>query len=94
MEEYRFVGVASKIGDKTLEALGQRISLTQEEAANAIKGGAKIVPAAEFEAIGFTAEELERYKYQGGRISAPESFWDKMRLAWSVCDDAAEGAEG
>ena len=92
MDDYKFVGVRTTIGDVTLDEMGARIMLSKDEARNAVDGGAAIVPADKFEAVGFTPDELERYKYTGSRSSAPDSFHAKLRAAVSQIGVAEEQA--
>lgn len=80
-ETYRFVGAESTVGDVQLKRFGQKIELTEEEAHNAILGGAAVIPDAEFEALGFTDQELAKFPHVGQQVLAPVAFKDKKHKA-------------
>ena|ERR1043165_7887431 len=82
MQAYRFVGSNCVIhGVAELSKFGQRIELPNDLAETVIRGGGAIIPEHEFEAIGFTADELKKYEFPGARVNAPQSFKDKFTEA-------------
>jgi len=90
LRKYHFVGTYTEIGERRLTKFGEEILLSDEEARNAIAGGAPLVEASAFEKLGFTEQELVTYAYPGARIDAPESFIEKMRKAWALIGTQAE----
>lgn len=82
MNAYRFVGSACVLwGIAEFSTFGQRIELPEHTASEAIRGGAALVPEEEFEAIGFTADELKNFAFPGQQVNAPEPFKTKQRAA-------------
>ncbi|MFN3323418.1 MAG: hypothetical protein ACK5AZ_07980 [Bryobacteraceae bacterium] len=83
MNTYRFVGSYCEIdnGRIKLERFGQRIELPENVAETIIRGGGAILPEAEFNAIGFTEQELELYAYPGQQATAPGAFQRKRAKA-------------
>jgi hypothetical protein len=76
---YRFIGTYSEIhGVAELKELGQSVQLDEQLFSEAIKGGCAIVPSDDFDAAGFTPDELRKYKYAGPRQSAHEEFKGKL----------------
>lgn len=61
----RFIGFDSQVGDAHLESFGQAIELNDADAVNAIKGGAAIIPEADYKACGFTGDEEREFKVPG-----------------------------
>lgn len=90
-----FCGSQSVIGGVVeLKAFGQRVELEESIARDAIVGGCSLLPAEEFDAIGFTDAELKRFGDVHARASAPAEFVDKMRLAWGRVADMRAEYEG
>jgi hypothetical protein len=81
MSEYVFVGTHSYVGTIELSRFGQRVELPDGVARTAIAGGCALLPAEEFETIGFTAEEVERHPYPGDWESAPAELIAKRCAA-------------
>ena len=80
---FHFLGTEAHIQGRKLERFGQTIELTPADGAQQIAGNMPILPAAEFQACGFTAEELERYAYPGPR-SEPEPEFERKWLCARV----------
>lgn len=79
----RFLGTLSEItGVGKLTALGQSVEVSEEMLRDAILGGCALLPDEEFEALGFSVDELKRYGDAYGRDNAPAEFWDKLRAGW------------
>lgn len=79
-----FLGTEAIVSGQRLERFGQNIDLPANEGAAAIAGNAVLLPKAQFEACGFTPEELERYAFPGPRSNATSEFaekWKNARLA-------------
>ena len=82
MTAYRFVGSACSIhGVGDFSKFGQRVELPETVADTVILGGGAFIPEAQFEALGFTAEELKSFPFPGQQANAPESFQNKKREA-------------
>ena len=79
--DFRFVGSESEVGRVAMDRFGQRISFDEATAAMAILGGCGLCPAKDFDAIGFTVDELAAYQTPGAQALAPESFHAKKRQA-------------
>lgn len=80
---YRFIGTTAQIaGVADLKTLGQSVELSEDLFRDAVLGGCPLLPAEEFDALGFTAEELKRYGDAYGREHAPAEFFDKLRAGW------------
>lgn len=80
MKAYRFLGTHTDIGGyAALDHFGQRVELPAELAKDAVRGGASLLPEDQFEALGFSAEELSKHGTPGGRINAPDSFLRKHK---------------
>jgi hypothetical protein len=81
---YVFCGAHAHIGDVELFRFGQRVELDSKVAAEAIAGGCSLLPAADFDAIGFTPEELKP-------INPPPGFEAKKHRALLACHALREG---
>lgn len=83
MSTYHFVGSYCEIdnGRIKLERFGQRIELPENVAETVIRGGGAILPEADFNAIGFTEQEISLYAYPGQQATAPEVFQRKRAEA-------------
>lgn len=76
----RFLGSECSIGDyPRLESFGQTIELDEALAADAIRGGAALLPDAQFDALGFTDSELSDYGISASHQFAPAEFLAKKR---------------
>lgn len=83
MTTYVFCGSQSVIGNVVeMKRFGQRVDLDDQIAQEAIAGGCPLLVAEEFDAIGFSDEELKKYGDVHARASAPSEFVEKARLAW------------
>ena len=78
---FRFIGIESHYSGGRLESFGQPVPLGETEGAALIVGNLPILPDAEFQSCGFTAEELERYKYPGPREGCTPEFAEKWKAA-------------
>ena len=87
MAEHKFFGALTRIGETKLNRLGQVINLTDEDADQARRGGACILPAQLFDEIGFTEEELKKYPTPADSFNAPIEFKFKRDLALSLYHD-------
>lgn len=83
---YRNLGSETDIGHVQLRRLGQAVELDDILATEAIQGGACILPAADFDVLGFTDEELKMYATPGSQINAPAAFKEKLRAGWMAVD--------
>lgn len=95
---YRFIGTETEIaGVCTLTRFGQSVDLDPELAAEAVEGGAPILPEALFSSVGFTAGELDRFAEIGSHFDAPAEFLAKKKAAllkmheWRELGSAVEG---
>ena len=78
-KKYRFVGTETMLGERRLSRLGDVVELSDEEHACVCGDtGLPVVPESDFEAVGFTPEELKKHGTLGGRINAPSGFWAKL----------------
>lgn len=80
----RFIGSESEIAGQRLKRFGQSIDLPDAEAAALVSGpDAKFpaLPQAEFDKIGFTSQELEKYQFVSTHEKAPVTFLSKKRAA-------------
>jgi len=91
MPIYHFLGAHSAIsGDNyahILTKFGEAVELTDEAAANHAIHGARLVPSSDFEAIGFTPEELElNSDLLAHDDTADEEFLAKRTAAFDAAD--------
>lgn len=56
---YRFVGTESHVGPTTMRRFGQRFNMSEEVAKTVIKGGCALIPEDQFNALGFTEEDMK-----------------------------------
>lgn len=80
----RFLGVFSELAGARLDRFGKSFQVADADAVEFVTGpDAKLpaLPAAEFDKIGFTSQELERYQWPSTHADAPQSFLDKKRAA-------------
>jgi hypothetical protein len=93
---YRFLGATSEIGRTTkLDQLGQKLQLSEAEALNAMQGGCVLLPDAEYQKLGFTAEEEKKHRYAGARRGASVEFKAKLKRGLEKYDQIlAEEAMG
>lgn len=78
---YRFLGTHSDAGPIALRFFGQQIQMDDATAKDAVLGGCAIIPESDFQACGFTAEELRAYANPGPRSAAPSEFQSKVKAA-------------
>lgn len=89
--EYAFVGSTCVIrGVAELKALGQRVELADDLAKSVILGNAALIPSFQFDALGFTADELKHYNTPERRMGAPDPFMAKYRKALMALHDNRE----
>jgi hypothetical protein len=91
---YVFLGGVSEVlgaGIK-LTRFGQRIELPPEIAEETKKqGGIPAIPAEQFDALGFTPQELEKYGPAAAMANAPPEFWAKKRKALEILHEIRWG---
>lgn len=81
MAQFVFVGAHCELPNLKLERFGQTVELTDAAAENIIAGGGAILPKSEFDAIGFSDEEVKSFAFPGPRITAPAEFQEKYSRA-------------
>ena len=90
MPTFRFVGTESEIGGEGLRRFGQRITLSDSRAKEAIMGAGKetayagataIIPDEAFEKLKVSDQEMDKYAYPGQRNNAPPEFRAKVKAA-------------
>jgi len=91
MAKYHYLGAHCAIsGDgyaHVLTQFGQPVELPEAAAENHAIHGARLVPAADFEAVGFTSEELEQNSdLFVHHLTADEAFLEKRKAAWDAAD--------
>ncbi len=79
MSTYRFLGIDHLIGGERLQEYGATIELSDEDAASHVLGSCPLIPESDWQALGITDAEQERYSYPGPRNSAPTEFLAKMK---------------
>jgi hypothetical protein len=98
MSSFRFIGLLAEIaGYRKLERFGQAIDLPDAVASELIlgagaeqgyAGAAALLPDAEFQAIGFTPEELQRFATPATQIGEKaQAFLEKKRAALQALDE-------
>lgn len=83
-QTYVFIGTYSEalVGGVRLTEFGQRIELTEDLGATTVEpGGLICIPAADFDALGFTPSELAKWKKTATHGRAPAEFLAKKRAA-------------
>jgi hypothetical protein len=63
------------------EVFGQQIELPEDLATRAVQDGAVMLPKDQFDAFGFTPEEIAAYPNSLARMSAPSDFLAKFTRA-------------
>ena len=91
MSTYYFLGAHSAIsGDNyahILTKFGEAVELTDDQARNHAFHGARLIPAADFERIAFTPEELEMNSdLLAHDDTADEEFLEKRAAAFEAAD--------
>lgn len=91
MNKYYFLGAHSMISgpgyNHTLTKFGESVSLADDQARNHAIHGARLCPAADFEAIPFTAEELEiNSDLLAHDLTADEEFLHKRTAAFEAAE--------
>jgi hypothetical protein len=87
MSMYRFCGVNTEVGDLVLKKFGQRVDLSDDAASEVILGGGCIVPAADFEKISFTEQEISIYADAFSHVEANAAFLAKKKRALLICHE-------
>jgi hypothetical protein len=73
---FRFIGTECQIGDlPKLDRFGQSIDLDPGLAADAIRGGAAILPEGEFD---FSAQECASYAMPASHSEVPQGIKDRL----------------
>lgn len=87
---YRFVGTTSSIeGIANLREFGQRAEIPKGMEREAAK--ANCIPEEVFAEIGFTDDELSRYRFPGTHADAPPEFQEKKKQALTALHDLRGG---
>jgi hypothetical protein len=91
--KYRHIGTETAIGEMPkLQAFGEAIDLPEKLAAELIAPpgnpgkGVPLLPEAEFAKLGFTAQELEQYRWPASHATAPAEFLKKKTAALIALD--------
>lgn len=80
MAKYFNIGSETEIGGyPKLNRLGQPVELPEAIYRDAVHGGALLLTEAEFQSLGFTEEELEKYPTGGLQRFAPEPVLAKIK---------------
>ena len=94
MTTFVFLGAYSEVlgaGIK-LTRFGQRVDLPPEIADETkLAGGLPCIPTDQFDAIGFTAEELRKYGPAAAHENAPPEFLAKKAQALQILHTIREG---
>lgn len=78
--KYFNIGSETEIGGyPKLLRLGQSVELPEAIYRDAVHGGALLLTEEEFNGLGFTAEELEKYPTGGLQRFAPEAVREKLK---------------
>lgn len=80
----RFIGTKSELAGTKLDRFGRAFEVPDKDVADLVTGpDAKLpaLPQAEFDKIGFTSQELERYQWPSTHADAPKEFLDKKKAA-------------
>jgi hypothetical protein len=85
---YVFVGsnMSDMMGVVSFRRFGQRAELTDEQARDLALGGSAIVPAAQFDALGFGEVDLRKHGEFGSHAALPDAFVEKQRAAIMAYD--------
>jgi len=91
LETYYFVGSSASISGPgyhyALTRFGQAVELTEPQAELHAAAGARLVPAAAFQAVPFTPEELEQNSdLLAHDVTAEEDFMFKRPAAFEAAD--------
>lgn len=81
MQTYRFLGTVGAVGSLELTQFGQRVTMSEEQAFEAVRGGCALLPDAEFQSIGFSSDELLKNAFPSARPRLDPSFQAKRRIA-------------
>jgi len=79
-------------GYSHLRNFGEAVELPEALAAELV-ARRPLLPAADFEEIGFTADELKRYAAPGPRANAPAEFKAKVQAALQRLHEIRQGGE-
>lgn len=80
----RFIGTRSEVGGTKLDRFGRAFEIPDKDVQDLVTGpDSKLpaLPAAEFDKIGFTSQELEKYQWPSTHADAPASFLAKKSTA-------------
>ena len=81
MAQFVFVGARTELPNLKLERFGQAVELPEAAAENIIAGGGALLPKDDFDALGFTEQEVSLYAYPAPRAQAPQVFHVKYSEA-------------
>ncbi len=84
--DYFYVGSESDLDGKKLSRLGQKITLTDDVAKIAVLGGVALLPAEQFEALGFTEQELSLYPTRGMQATGNTDLKAKLTAAFDAAN--------
>ena|SRR5579875_3264565 len=82
---YRFIGDVARLridGQHIdLTYFGQEVDMTEDQARGGLGSPVVAIPDSEFQALGFTPDELEKYSTSVDQRSAPATFLAKKQRA-------------
>jgi len=84
MKTFAFVGTFSNVGPLGLDRVGQKVQFTDQQYCDLIRANVALIPLSDFEAVGFTPEELAAYGPGGKQSLCPQSFREKLGRARQV----------
>lgn len=85
MIDCRYVGgIASEIGDREFDTVGQLASLSEQGFKEAVNGGAAFILSEDFDRCNFLPEDLDKYGNSGQRIDPSSTFSNSLALAQSI----------
>lgn len=80
MASFRFVGTLMTIGERRYQNFGEPVEIADDAVDSTVymRGGATVVTPAQFASVGFTDDEIRRYRTPGAQINAPAEFLRKV----------------
>ena len=78
----------------SVRGFGTAFELDQNEAEENIKRNVPMIPLTDFEAVGFTAEELAISKTPSLWNEQPEQFHEKLKRCWVRLQEVREELKG
>ena len=90
--KYFNIGSETEIGGYAkLTRLGQTVELPEAIFWDAVRGGALLLPEADFKHLGITDEELEKYPTAGLQRFAPEELREKIKAGGLIAHKMRTG---